>query len=131
MLLHYTSPLTLAPSLSRPRYLLAATDQSRHVVYPVGGNAHARLLVGHSADEYSTPRAEWHPSGAFVVGSSQRDNAVRQWDVASERVVCELEGHGKMVRDLHVGAGAGAAPLLATVSYDRTVRVWRAAPGVG
>ena len=42
--------LHLAPSAD-DAYLCAATDSDKHIVYPAGRNAWARVLVGHQADE--------------------------------------------------------------------------------
>lgn len=54
--------LHLSPSPDQ-RFLLAATDKDRHIVYRAGHHKHERLLVGHSADGFAKPRAAWDASG--------------------------------------------------------------------
>ena len=94
------------------------------MVYPVGSNAHARTLYGHAADEYAKPRAVWDASGDYVLSNSHQEGTVYCWCLASQRVVGRLEGHKGNVRDL---SAAADSRLMATASYDRSVRVWRGA----
>jgi len=103
------------------RYLLAATDKDRHIIYPVGQHIHARELFGHAADAYAKPRVCWDSSGGYVLSNSQNDSGVFVWCLASQRVVHRLEGHKGIIRDL---SHHPSRRLLATASYDHTVKVW-------
>ena len=106
------------------RFLLVVTDAHRHFV--VGGGAVLRNFYGHTADGMSTPRAVWHPSRQFVLGNSQKDCDAHVWCVASERTRTCLQGHRRAVRDL---AHHPEANLLFSVSYDKTLRVWKTGDG--
>ena len=88
----------------------------------LGGGAVLRNFYGHTADGMSTPRAVWHPRRQFVLGNSQKDCDAHVWCVASERTRTRLQGHRRAVRDL---AHHPAANLLFSVSYDKTLRVWK------
>jgi len=55
-------------------------------------------------------------------------HGVYVWCLASQRVVARFKAHAGAVRDLHPHAGAR---LLATASYDHTVKIWRAPSGRG
>lgn len=99
-------------------YLVCATDTNKHVVYPLRSNEHARVLVGHSADEYANARIAWL-GDASVVSNSQ-DPGLYQWDIGSGKVLTRVErAHAKSVRDLAVFDGA-----LATCSFDKAAKLW-------
>ena len=58
-----------------------------------------------------------------MLSNSHQEGLVYVWCLASQRVVARLEGHAGNVRD--VSAAGGGERLMATASYDRSVRVWR------
>ncbi|KAH8059170.1 hypothetical protein JL722_5724 [Aureococcus anophagefferens] len=76
------------------KYLAAATDQHKHVVYPMGTNAHAR------------------------------------WDFASGKLLTKIDrAHEQGIRNLDA---AVSGDKLATCSFDKSVKLWSAAPhGLG
>ncbi|CAM9261991.1 unnamed protein product, partial [Phaeothamnion confervicola] len=103
------------------RYLLAATDKSRHLLFRVGHSRHVRTLHAPLADGYFQPRCVFDASGRFAVGNAQQDNALHVFCLASQREVAVLLGHSGAVRDVH---GDAASRRIVTASYDKSVRVW-------
>ncbi|KAG5182397.1 WD40-repeat-containing domain protein [Tribonema minus] len=103
------------------RYVLAATDRARTIVYRAGHNAHIRTLVGHAADAYFQPRAAWSPSGLTAFCNSQDARGVVAYCVAGARVVERAGGHAGAVRDVCTHP---TARVLYTASYDKSVKVW-------
>ena len=105
-------------------------------------HSHARNFYGHVADEYSQPRVGWSPCGKFVYSTSQADHAIHVWCVASARALSPVAAqHTELVRSLSCVAATpssssssssslsplaegGAAALIATASYDKSVRIW-------
>ena len=101
------------------KYLACATDANKHIIYPLHGNEHVKVLVGHTADEYANARIAWL-SDASVVSNSQKDPGLYQWDIGSGKILTRVErAHGKAVRDLAVADGT-----LATCSFDKAAKLW-------
>ncbi|CAM9438856.1 unnamed protein product [Pylaiella littoralis] len=103
------------------RYLLAATDKNRNILWRAGSNNRVRTLMGHTADDYFQPRVQWDPSGLFSYCNSSGDHDVHVHCLASGRVVERLKSHGGVIRDIHHDPWT---QVLVTASYDKTVRVW-------
>jgi WD40 repeat protein len=57
-----------------------------------------------------------------VYCNSQDDHSLRGYSLAGERQVTRLMGHVQTVRDVSADWGSG---LMASVAYDKTLRVWR------
>ena len=117
--------LHLAPSPDG-KYLAAATDANKHVVYPTGRNDHARILVGHDADAYTNARLAWlGGAGDSLVSNSHNNPALFQWDFGSGKEIfkkARLErAHETTVRDI---SGLAADGKLATCSFDKNVKIW-------
>jgi len=117
------------------RYLLAATDRDKLVLFDLARNGvQVRCFYGAPNDGMSMPRCCFGGIGdggsgdggvpQYVYGSGQ-DNAVHVWEVATQREVAQLRGHTKVVRALDFSIHANA---LVTASYDKTLRVWPASP---
>ncbi|CAM9145352.1 unnamed protein product [Choristocarpus tenellus] len=104
------------------KYLLAATDKNRNILYPVGKNHHVRTLVGHSTDAYFQPRVAWDPSGAFSYCNSSADHDIHLHCLASGRIIDHLKCHTSVVRDIYHHP---SAPVLITASYDKSVCLWK------
>ncbi|CAN0393860.1 unnamed protein product [Ectocarpus sp. 8 AP-2014] len=103
------------------KYLLAATDKSRNILWRAGSNARVRTLMGHTTDDYFQPRVQWDPSGLFSYCNSSGDHDVHVHCLASGRVVEQLKGHRAVIRDIHHDP---SRRVLVTASYDKTVKVW-------
>jgi len=56
-----------------------------------------------------------------VLASTNNDNRIWLWDVATQSVTAILQGHGSDITDLRFHPGGG---MLATSSRDRTIRLW-------
>ena len=101
------------------KYLACATDANKHIIYPLHGNEHVKVLVGHTADEYANARIAW--LGESVVSNSQKDPGLYQWDIGSGKILKRVErAHGKAVRDLAVADDG----TLATCSFDKAAKLW-------
>ncbi|KAH8069821.1 hypothetical protein JL721_5713 [Aureococcus anophagefferens] len=110
------------------KYLAAATDQHKHVVYPMGTNAHARVLTGHSADEYANARVGWLGDGAASLVSNSADPALFQWDFASGKLLTKIDrAHEQGIRNLDA---AVSGDKHATCSFE-SVKLWARRPGGG
>ncbi|CAB1100307.1 unnamed protein product [Ectocarpus sp. CCAP 1310/34] len=103
------------------KYLLAATDKSRNILWRAGSNARVRTLMGHTTDDYFQPRVQWDPSGLFSYCNSSGDHDVHVHCLASGRAVEQLKGHRAVIRDIHHDP---SRRVLVTASYDKTVKVW-------
>ena len=112
--------LCLAPSPDG-RYLAAATDASRNIVFEAGTSRQVRNLYGHQNDNYSHPRIAWTRSGQYLLGNSQDGHALCVWDVASGTIVDRLDGHGGQIREI---CSSPASDTVVTASFDKTVKVW-------
>lgn len=113
------------------KFLAAATDGDRHVVFPAKKNDHARVLVGHAADGYTNARLAWLGAGGDSLASnSKTDPAILQWDLGSGKVIHRRErAHETNVRDLSSLAADGK---LASCSFDKSAKIWSLkAPGAG
>jgi WD40 repeat protein len=105
-------------------YVLVTTDDSRGIVFPYGSPAHARTLFGATTSLLSNPAACWDADGGFVYTTSEgAGETVVVFELASQRVVARLEGHRGRVRDLDFDPASTG--ILATVGFDKTLRLWR------
>ena len=111
-------------ALSPDHTLLAvATDQHRLLILLAGTNIQVRNYWGLQNDGYSTPRVGWSRGGRYVY-VSQQDASVCVYDVSEGRNAGVLRGHDVNVRDVDVHP---FQDLVATASFDRTVKLWQGA----
>jgi COMPASS component SWD3 len=113
--------LALSPN---GKYVLAATDKHRHIIFRPGTSDKLHSFYGHTADSFSQPRVAWDPTGLYIFSNSQKDGLIYVWEVASEKVVAKLAGHGATVRGLDCVANASQEAVIATASYDKCICVW-------
>eukprot|EP00935_MAST-01C_sp_MAST-1C-sp1_P000845 g845.t1 len=114
--------LALSPN---GKYVLAATDKHRHILFRPGAAEKLRNFYGHTADSFSQPRVAWDPTGKYVFSNSQKDGLVYVWDVASEKVVAKLAGHTATVRGISCCVDDEGQAVLASASYDKSIRLWK------
>ncbi|KAJ8604076.1 hypothetical protein CTAYLR_001775 [Chrysophaeum taylorii] len=118
----------------RGDYIAVATSTHRHIVYKVRQNKHVRVLTGHASDEYANTRIAWLGGGggndddSLVSSSAATDPSLYQWDFSSGKLLTKVErAHGQGgVRNLDALSGGGEIinRLLATTSFDKTVKLW-------
>ena len=93
--------------------------------------AHARRPAGPSERRAPTQvnAIKWDPSGTLLASCSD-DYTAKIWSLAREGPVHDLRKHTKEVYTIKwapTGAGSanpGSPPLLASASFDTTIRLW-------
>lgn len=110
----------LVPSPNE-KYLAAATDSHRNIIFEVGSAKQVRNLYGHKNDGFSQPKVAWSQSSQYLFGNTQEDNSICVWDVSSSSIVKRIEGHSGQIRDVF---GSPTSDTVVTASYDKTVKVW-------
>jgi WD40 repeat protein len=65
----------------------------------------------------------FNPDGRLA--SSAWDKTIRLWDPASKQTLLVLKGHAGRIRNI---AFSPDGRTLASASYDRTIKLWEAAP---
>jgi len=103
------------------KYLAAATDSSRNIIFEAHSSRQIRNLYGHQNDAYSQPKIAWSSSGQYLLGNTQVDGSVCVWDIASTKLIRQLNDHQGTVRDLF---SSPHSDTLVTVSYDKSAKVW-------
>merc|ERR1712137_804260 len=101
-------------------HLLVQTDKDRIIVMRTHTPIQSKNLYGTVNNEFSQPRATWHPSGKYIFGTSQ-NNMILAWDVITEQVVERMYGHTAYPRDL---CHHPTQELLFSCSYDKSWRAW-------
>jgi WD40 repeat protein len=114
--------MSLHPSpIEGGKYLAAATDTSRNIIFEAGTHRQIRNLYGHQNDSYSNAKVAWSSNGQYLFGNTQEDSSICVWDVASSAIVRRSPGHEGSIRDIFSSA---YSDTLATVSFDKTVKIW-------
>ena len=114
--------------------LLVATDKHLHFLTPLHHHHRLRRFAGHNCGDYGKPRMAFAPNGQYLYGTSEGENGVCVWDVASGAVVGWLGGavgggHTGPVKDIccsrlsHVGS-LDTEVMVATGSIDHSVIIW-------
>ncbi|GKY95922.1 hypothetical protein MPSEU_000552800 [Mayamaea pseudoterrestris] len=111
--------LHLQPSHNQ-KYLAAATDGSCNLILDAVSGRRVRSLHGHESNSYSQPKVAWSANDEYLLGNTQDSGNVVVWDIATSRIVEQLEGHGQPVRDLM----CDEHDCLVTTSYDKNTKLW-------
>lgn len=98
---------------------VTCSDDSSLKIWNFNNGKEERTLLGHHWDVKS---ADWHPSLGLVVSGS-KDNLIKLWDPRALNAVLTLHGFKHTVTKTKFQT-AGTARLLASVSRDRSCRVF-------
>lgn len=112
-------------------FATCGSDRRIHICR-LGEPAPLRSYAAHGSDVNAV---RWDPSGALLASCSD-DGSAKVWALDAAEAVRTLAGHTKEIYTLKwapTGPGSanpGRPPLLATASFDATVRLWAAAAGL-
>jgi hypothetical protein len=111
------------------RMLACGTAKGAVCALDPGSRTILRTLKGHGAPVRAVRFLSTGDGGGVHLASAGDDGALRQWDLATGECVAAVAGaHGDYVRAAATPQGGGGALLgasvLATGSYDHTVRLW-------
>jgi len=116
--------MCLVPS-PNGKYVAAATDTSRNIIFEKGSSRQVRNLYGHKNDGFSVPKIAWSSNGQYLLGNTQDDCSICVWDVASGDIVKKLDGkmggHTGQVREIF---SSPSSETVATASFDKTAKIW-------
>ena len=115
------TPLYLSLSPNQ-KYLLVSTNHSRHYCYLVGSNKRIRTFLGHTTGDYSKPRTCWSVNNNYIYSNTDENYDILVFAMSDECVLHHISGHKGAVKDLCYDA---VQQLLITVSFDKTIRVWK------
>lgn len=87
-----------------------------------------RRLCGHSVNDMSSVRLAWHPTSAYLASTSDKDNSVYVWDVATQAIVDKVCKHTSRVRSVVCwhDVRSGPSAYFVSASFDKSVMVWTA-----
>ncbi|MFI5842671.1 WD40 repeat domain-containing protein [Catenuloplanes sp. NPDC051500] len=101
---------------------IAVAGVDRRVeVYAADGSGPARIFGTHPG---TVTAVAYSPDGRTLATSTDVDNTIRLWDVASGRLTAQLTGHLNFINDLTFVAGG----LLLSASSDNTAGLWQLDP---
>eukprot|EP00612_Vaucheria_litorea_P000468 CAMPEP_0171451702 /NCGR_PEP_ID=MMETSP0945-20130129/99_1 /TAXON_ID=109269 /ORGANISM="Vaucheria litorea, Strain CCMP2940" /LENGTH=345 /DNA_ID=CAMNT_0011976211 /DNA_START=252 /DNA_END=1285 /DNA_ORIENTATION=+ len=103
------------------RYILAATDKARIIVYRVGKSSHIRTMVGHNSDAYFQPRATWTHDSKLIFTNSMGTPGLLAYCSASSRKLQWEGSHTGVIRDIFCHH---KSRMLYTAAYDKTAKIF-------
>ncbi|EGW35261.1 polyadenylation factor I subunit 2 [Spathaspora passalidarum NRRL Y-27907] len=98
---------------------LTCADDSTIKIWNFNNGKEERTLTGH---HWEVKSADWHPDLGLIVSGS-KDNLVKLWDPRASTCITTLHGFKHTVNKTRFQP-AGTARLLASVSRDRSCRVF-------
>ena len=103
------------------KYLAAATDASRNIIFDPRTGQQLRNVYGHDNDSYSQPKIGWSSNDQYLLGNTQHAAEIVVWDIATTQIVERLSsGHVQSIRDLWCSSG----DCMVTTSFDKQTKVW-------
>jgi U3 small nucleolar RNA-associated protein 15 len=113
-----TSPFHSAHVRKDGRICISGSDSG--VIQAFDTNSRAILKTWH---EHKQPvwLTKWHPTDLTGAMSCSDDKTVRLWDLPSDQSIWQGHGHQDYVR---TGTYIGDGKLIASGSYDQSIRVW-------
>ncbi|KKF93251.1 U3 small nucleolar RNA-associated protein 15 [Ceratocystis platani] len=109
------------------RILVAGEDTGRIQVFDVGSRSILRTWNHHKQPVWTT---KFSPSELTTLMSASDDRTVRLWDLTANDPTTTFHGHTDYVRSATFLPGS-MANLLASGSYDSTVKIWDPRTGTG
>jgi mRNA export factor len=112
------SDLSFSPQAD---FLTVASWDKKVRIYEINGNGDSQ---GRAMYEHQHPvlSAQWYPDGTKVV-SGGCDNTVRAYDLQSSQGV-QIGSHDSAVSSVRVVDVGMNAPVVASVSWDKTLKYW-------
>jgi WD40 repeat protein len=108
-----------------PTSLASASLDHQVMIWNTGSGEVLRILSGHSKGVTSLC---WLAKEKLLV-SAGIDQNLRVWDVQSGELLRSLHNHTSAVHDLATRPGDQAVSMVASVSADKTIRLWQ--PSIG
>lgn len=127
---YHTGPALDAVWRNANMFASCSTDKTV-CIWELGNSSPVKVLQGHE-DEVNM--VAWDPSGTYLASCSD-DRTAKIWTVKSTTPLFDFRGHEKeifVIRWAPTGSGSKnptMQPLLATGSYDMTVRLWEMEKG--
>ncbi|KAJ3443273.1 hypothetical protein M0812_09107 [Anaeramoeba flamelloides] len=113
--------LSLSPD---EKYLLVTTDKDRIITYLYKSSIQLRNFYGTMSDKFAQYHTLWSPNNYFVFSTSQIDKTICVWNIHDEKLICRLEGHTKLIRDIDIAQRKDGSYFLVSCGYDKKIIIW-------
>ncbi|KAL9557536.1 hypothetical protein MBANPS3_001343 [Mucor bainieri] len=116
--------------MNNTTFASCSSDKTIYVC-KVGSSKPLKKWVGHE-DEVNAVR--WDPTGQYLASCSD-DMTTKIWSMASDEPIQEIKGHNLQIYTLQwapytqTDTSSSSPRILATASFDATVRIWDALKG--
>lgn len=108
------------------RYLLSTGTNDGITVRDAQNNSYERLTVLNNEEQNAPPVSLAIAPDSVLVAAGSADGQITLWNLSTQRVVQQLDGHTDQINDL---AFSPDGRLLASSSVDQTAIVWDVAQG--